>query len=720
MFAWHTLWRCARETAFAFFTEIIDSKHNCGSARRGRSAGVATVVVALALMLATPFVGQAQAGYWTATGVSGTFGPGNLVGGANAAVQSFSAAPVNFGDAIEECYPGHNSAGQLTIYVCDPYPQTVTTQGVATLHCDLNTEIRTAWGCEDGPPPETACHKEAGNPVNVITGVKYERVTDFATAGPSALAFRRSYASRFSVSAGRAVFKTRVGLGWRSNFDSAAFFTASNPLNPANNNLAYVSLPNGREVVLRYDAIATEWVPVYPNGIILGGISWSGPRTDIDAKLEAVGGTLELTIDGNVTYVYDIAGRLQNLRQRDGYTLAFTYDANGRNTKVTDNRNREISFAYSIHGLIDSMTTPDGAVYKYEYKGLVDYSSHPPVTDPETVASDIWVLEKVIYPDDTPGTDADNPTVTYHYENVDFATSLTGITDEKGVRYATWTYGTDGRVLTSEHANIQDKYTFAYDDVAQTRTVTNPLTKDTVYHLETFQGRNRITRLEGKASANCVADDTVFAYDANGFVDEMTDGEGNVTKYVNDAQGRRTTVTQGHGQPEVQHDHGHVGRHVGPAGSNRRTRCHHRLHLRCRRPAHRAHTDRYDRPCRALQHERSDPDMDLHIRRVQQFAAAGADHHAAGGRCAGDHQSGCGSRQHRRVDHRHGRPADQHDWRLCRVGLLYFRHVWIGDRAPGHHGSGRRACQYRCREQGGQSRLAPRIATITPHSPRSR
>jgi YD repeat-containing protein len=161
-----------------------------------------------------------------------------------------------------------------------------------------------------------------------------------------------------------------------------------------------------------------------------------------------------------------------------------------------------------------------------------------------------YALDKVVYPDSTPATDADNPTVQYHYEDAAFWFALTGITDERGIRYATWTYGGDGRVATSEHAGGTDEVTFSYDDVNSRTTVTNALGKETVYHFNrNVPGVSRLTRIEGKASPNCAASDTDFAYDGNGFVNQLTDGEGRITQIGNDSRGLPTSITRGQGTP---------------------------------------------------------------------------------------------------------------------------------------------------------------------------
>ena len=67
---------------------------------------------------------------------------------------------------------------------------------------------------------------------------------------------------------------------------------------------------------------------------------------------------------------------------------------------------------------------------------------------------DIGRLTTVTYPDNT--------VRTYHYENPAFLHGLTGITDENGVRFATWSYDAIGRAITSQHAGGAEAVTLGY------------------------------------------------------------------------------------------------------------------------------------------------------------------------------------------------------------------------------------------------------------------
>lgn len=388
----------------------------------------------------------------------------------------------------------------------------------------------------------TACSPEAGNPVVIGNGAKRETVADYSTSGTQSLTFERTYQSAFRVSAaGTATFKpldiSRFGRAWRTPYDTSIVFSNSSPASVANGDRAHIRLPDSFELAFVYSSSLSKWQPAYFNWATA---AWVAPRLDIDIAFTITGGQARVTQKNGDAWVYGLTGRLNEIQYKSGYTQTLGYTGTN-NTSITDNLGRSLTFAYDARNLLTSMTTPDGKLYKYDYTNLL----------PDVADSGEFILSTVIHPDSTPATDADNPKTTYHYENATHPYALTGITDERGVRYATWTYDIKGRVLTSSHAGGADTYTFAYDDVTNKRTVTNPLGKQTTYHFQLYQGRQRITKVEGIASANCAASDTTYAYDTVGFVNQTTDGEGRITKYTNNARGLPETIVEGFGTPEA-------------------------------------------------------------------------------------------------------------------------------------------------------------------------
>ncbi|MBV9978461.1 hypothetical protein [Bradyrhizobium sp.] len=268
-------------------------------------------------------------------------------------------------------------------------------------------------------------------------------------------------------------------------------------------------------------------------------------KQDVNLVVNSTTQRLSLTTADDTVYTY-YNGVLQSISYRGGYVQTLSYDANGNNTGVTDSYGRTLTFSYGPQGLLQSMTVPGGQVYQYTYLGRYDQSVFSGV-DPSQIGTDKRALQSVIEPAGTSGATG-NPTVQYLYENASFPFALTGIINENGVRFATYTYGTDGRVAAEQHAGGVEQNTFSYDDVAGTTTITNPLSKQAVYYFEKdSRGLPRLTHIAGQPSTNCVASDSYFANNASDFVTDEADAEGRVTHYDRDARGLPTAVTRGYG-----------------------------------------------------------------------------------------------------------------------------------------------------------------------------
>lgn len=422
----------------------------------------------------------------------------------------------------------HEVTGEPTNFYClfqDGHTPPLQRQGFTSLHCPSGTTATggAPGGCAPKPSSdsgEPSCEKQAGNPANVLTGYKFQRATDIQIGfGAHALVFERFYNMQWRI-------YSAVAAGWRTTF--------TREFGLASTSVARLVLADGRQAAFR--KVSGNWVPAYPNATTA---SFSPTRRDVSWSLVATGSGWAFTDEDGSVEIYDSNGQLLSINKLGGYTQTLNYDSNGNLSSVVDSFGRQITFTYSSHGLLQTATTPDGRIFKYEYT----WNASPPAYnyDPDVVANST-VLDRVIYPDQTPGTDSDNAYVTYHYEDSNNPVALTGITDERGVRAATWTYDANGRVLSSEHAGGADHVDIAYDDVNGTRTVTNALGKSGIYYLAAGQGAlKRLSKIVGQPSANCVGADTQFQYDTNGYISALIDEDGIKTQFTNDTKGRPLT-----------------------------------------------------------------------------------------------------------------------------------------------------------------------------------
>ena len=346
------------------------------------------------------------------------------------------------------------------------------------------------------------------NPINIATGNKFKAVTDFSTAD-GRLHFTRYYNSYEE-------WVSPMGTAWRHSL------------------LYIIQIHSGSKII--------AWRPDGRRVTFLksGGV-WSSD-SDIVLKLEEVTNGYSITDANDRVETYLNGENITTLTHRGGYEITFNR-VDGKLSDVVDNYGRSLSFAYNGDDFIDSVTDPDGWVYSYDYQS--PYEASTGAWDPTST-----LLSSVTYPDDTPLDEDDNAREIYHYEDPVMLAGLTGITDENGVRYETYDYDSLGRAIYSEKAGGEETYDVAYHSDG-TRTVTNPLGKQSVFHFTTINGVKKVTLVEGQATAHCAAADQEVGYDSNGFVNRRVDWNGNETTYVKNARGLETSRSEAVGTPEA-------------------------------------------------------------------------------------------------------------------------------------------------------------------------
>jgi YD repeat-containing protein len=233
----------------------------------------------------------------------------------------------------------------------------------------------------------------------------------------------------------------------------------------------------------------------------------------------------------NVMEVYSAYGKLVKIIYPNGPILGFQYEtmdaqlpllADGRLLSVRDNFNNVIDFSYG-NNLLNRIAVNNVEVTSFTYgpSGLISTVTRP-----------------------------DNTTRIYHYEDSRFPTALTGITDERGKRYATWAYDAQGRAISSEHAGGADKTLLTFNADGST-TVTNALNKKTIYRFDDIAGARRVVKVEGQPTANCAGANQDYTYTAEGWVASKTDWKGIKTTYQYNAIGQEISRTEAYGTAEA-------------------------------------------------------------------------------------------------------------------------------------------------------------------------
>jgi RHS repeat-associated protein len=349
-----------------------------------------------------------------------------------------------------------------------------------------------------------------GDPIDASTGNFHLQEDDYD--GGLWLTFRRFYNSNGATA------PAAMGFRWRHVFDRSLTISGS----PAN---TVISLrPDGKQAIYRRDDGTGSWVTDTPTDVL----------TDLrDAQGAPMG--YALFVGGTrQTEKYDLTGHLISVVGQDGQGITLSYTttpspAIGLLSTVTDSKGRQLIFTYDSSARLSVVKLPDGKGLSYSY----GYSSSN--------------LSQVVYPNDE--------TRKYAYNESGFVGStslpnaLTGITDERGVRYESITYDDLGRATSSAFNGNVGTTRIAYQ-ADGTSTVTYPLGNTVRIAPVSIDGLMRVASLDGPCTPDCGQPWQSRTYDARGFPASMVDFNGVSTQTTYDAFGLLGSTTEAVGLPE--------------------------------------------------------------------------------------------------------------------------------------------------------------------------
>lgn len=226
--------------------------------------------------------------------------------------------------------------------------------------------------------------------------------------------------------------------------------------------------------------------------------------------------------DGEIE-LYNDSGHLQSITDIRGNTQTLTYDAQNRLSRVDTNTGEYLLFAYDTNNRIATLADHTNRVWQYRYDaaGNLEYVDNP-----------------------------DGTSKRYHYEDSRFPHALTGITDERGIRYATYAYDDQGRANLSTHAGNAQRVDIVYNSDG-TRTVTNSHGQPSTYDTTVQLGVALVTDISGPGCTTCGTGNTSYNYDpANNNLLSKTEN-GITTHYGDyDAKGQYGYRIEAVGTPE--------------------------------------------------------------------------------------------------------------------------------------------------------------------------
>jgi RHS repeat-associated protein len=343
-------------------------------------------------------------------------------------------------------------------------------------------------------PLGAALNVGAGNPINVMSGNKYQREEDMpALPGVLGLEIVRHYNS---IDSGAGAVPGVLGRGWKLSYETRLVVGRGGmQLLQADGSVA-----NFSRDVLR-PSLAVSANPA--NGTISvqrgrGGDEYLWRWTD----------GRELS--------FDQQGKLVQIKAASGEILSLLYDAQGMLVKVTDPQGRSLRLAYLDRAAarrgdrfrgVQGIDSPVGR-FSYEYGSEAPMAA---TVDRRTLLAN---LVRVRHP-------ADSQVREYHYEDVLHPTLLTGVS-VAGQRYSTFAYNAAGKGVLSTHANGAGKVTLDYERPGVT-VVTNSEQRKTTYRYALQEDDYRLNEVRGAGCAQCGPVNMRYGYDRAGHLVESTE-----------------------------------------------------------------------------------------------------------------------------------------------------------------------------------------------------
>ncbi len=381
-------------------------------------------------------------------------------------------------------------------------------------------------------PPAKHCLSCLGNPIYASTGEKLQAEIDYS--GMPGLELVRTYLSS------NGFFASVLTQNFAD--DSTAAGTTSSACYPASWTAGSQSGFYCNPYISAYPYVNSGVAQYQLKGADGRSIGFSGPNSAVTQAADINERVTQLTVAGATEWqvqreddsieIYSATGSLLQKTLRGGKSLSYTYSTSSTPANIaprpglllsqSDAFGHTLSWAYNTAGQMTQMTDPAGGIYQYSYDSNGNMTG---VVYPDLSSKTYWYNESA----NTGGANLPN--------------ALTGITDENGVRFATFQYTSQYGVTfasNTQHAGGVDNYTFTYSPVAYfgypltSTTVVDPLGTSRTYafsNMLSFNVDASQTQPAASGSGNVTKSET---YDANGNPASVTDYNGNATHSVYD------------------------------------------------------------------------------------------------------------------------------------------------------------------------------------------
>jgi RHS repeat-associated protein len=335
------------------------------------------------------------------------------------------------------------------------------------------------------------------NPINVVTGNKYQHEIDIpGQSGELGLFFERSYNSKMVQTA------QGLGQGWRHTYQLKSYIHDSGDISIVQSDGRRVIFePSEKEHTYKGRVLADGWLEVTSNPVAtmlwhrLDGHRLQFNKEGLLVRIVGPSGS-----DLNLRYSND--NHLRQIKDGQGRQLTLEYYSNNRLKKVYDPAGNNLHYRYDEKGNLASVTNLAGGVK------------------------------------------------TYHYEDARYPHHLTGITDARNIRFATYAYDEKGRGILTEHAGGVGKATLVYEN-GQTR-ITNSKGEESIYLTENRKGIPLVTEIRGPGCSACDIGDITYTYNEQFQQTELRHKNGRISRKSYDDQNRLISLMNTTASAEVE------------------------------------------------------------------------------------------------------------------------------------------------------------------------
>src|SRR5581483_180929 len=345
-------------------------------------------------------------------------------------------------------------------------------------------------GDQDMGPCDDECGKMAGHPINLTNGNVWVAQRDYVLPGlGGGIVLDRTWNSLWQTSYPVETVGM-FGHSWRSTYEERLQVLTINSIK--------YWLSTGK-----------AWTFAYQND------QWrlQSPASEVaDLQFDTTTTLYTLTLHDGTKRVFNNAGYLLSITDRNGNQTSVTYDGSNRITQVTDAAGRILTFNYpnGTSKQVSSIQDSVGVIATYTYN---TYNSSPR-------------LASVTY--------ADGAVIHYNY---DIGHRLTSVTDTGGIVLEAHTYDGTRRGLTSERAGGAEKITLTYPSTGVTQ-LTDSKNNSTTYTYAPAGGRQHLLSISGPGCVTCGGrGENAFSFNDLGQRTSGTDAAGNVQSMTFDSDG---------------------------------------------------------------------------------------------------------------------------------------------------------------------------------------